>query len=171
MKLAYTPFVTNPFAKDYSQYADQITNAAENVGDYRSDENGRFRIPVIPGRGVLAGRVEGGGYMSGFGSYQIPEFQAMASKGKSIENQQLTSDALSPLRYHSVRDIEPPSDASEIEVNLPLDPGASVKLSVVDSDGKPIAMTSVRGINYPALQLSAESPQSVLSGLETPTNH
>lgn len=164
-KIGYTPFVANPFTKDYSQYSDQIYSVADNVGDYHSDSDGRFRIPVIPGRGILSAKVQDGGFIAGLGSELIPEFQELIKEGKSLDDQRLTSDAISPSGHHAIRDISPAADATETEVDLPVDSGVSTKLSIIDADGKPAPQIFARGIDLPALFLFPESHETTLAGL------
>ena len=159
-KLAYTPFVTNPFTKNYWQYSDQVFCIAEDAAGSRTDEHGRFRIAVIPGRGVVAAQCDGGGFVAGYGRDQIEEY-----KENKASSSQTTSDALEPSWYHSIREIDPAADAAEIDIELPVDPGMTVKLTLIDPNGQPVPSALAQAIDMPGLTHRSESYQTTLSGL------
>ena len=161
-KLGYSPFATNPFTKNYWQYSDQVYSIAENVADCYTDEHGRFRIPVIPGRGVLAAKCYGGGFIAGYGREQIEEY-----KGDKPPSPQVTCDALEPSWFHSLKEIDPAADATEIEIDLPVDRGSSVALTIIDPEGNPVPKVYATGVDQPGLQHRSQSHQTTLSGLVT----
>src|SRR5580692_3115743 len=71
--LYYTPFRSNENAKRYARYTTKSMGMVSNVPFGQTDADGRFRIPVIPGRGVICLRTWDGHFRPGFGVAQIKE--------------------------------------------------------------------------------------------------
>lgn len=137
-ELYYTPFLTNPHNEKYSRYSDGITTFLGNDSRYHTDDNGYFEIPVIPGRGVLTAKCPQGGFITGFGADEIPEYQ-----GEPARN---TSDHIVPSMFHSVKLLDVPVDAEEFAVDLEVDPGASLTIRFEGPDGEPLSDVGCRGL-------------------------
>jgi len=138
---------------------------------HSTDAEGRFRIPVIPGRGVIAAKLPGGGLIARYGSETIPEFASMPIDAKYQLYSETTCDALVPSDYHSLRGIEPAADTETVEASLPVDPGLSVKLAFVDPSGKPVPGVVVRSMTSASIWTFTDSETVTLSGFsrEHPT--
>ena len=170
--IRYSPFWTNPFLKNYPQFtADDFSYGFSNDREHPTDTEGRFRIPVIPGRGVLAATHPEGGFIAGAGIEAIPEFAALTAESRGIEAREITCDDIEPFRHHFVREIEPAADAESFEVNLPLDPGLSLQFSFVDPDGKPVRRVRFHSLGTGNISSITDSDKVTLSGLppQTPT--
>lgn len=54
----YFPMLSNEHAKDYPNFDPAITGSVAIKTNYRTDQEGRFRIAALRGRGVVTVRVE-----------------------------------------------------------------------------------------------------------------
>ncbi|MCG8648387.1 MAG: M56 family metallopeptidase, partial [Pirellulales bacterium] len=142
-ELHYSPFQTNEHNEKYLRYADDLTTMLGNDTRYKSDQDGNFEIPVIPGRGVLAAKCPDATFVAGYGSKAIKEFQ-----GEKRGFGRSTSDHVIPTSYHALREIDVPADADSFAVDLQVDPGISLTVKFVDPDGKPLK--GVRGYGLKA---------------------
>lgn len=159
-RLYYTPFTGNPSNTDYAQYADDVRHYLGNDPDYQTDQQGRFRIPVIPGRGLIGVICRQNVYRAGFGLEDIREFEG---KGRNIAY--VTSDMLVPENMHVVKAIDVPTDADTFQIDLQADPGKSVDVRLVDSAGKPL--TEALGIHGLAARMGGFT--KITSGMATVT--
>lgn len=163
--LYYSPFHGNEFAARYPQYADQTIHLLGNDRDYHTDADGRFRIPVIPGRGVICAKADVKDYRTGYGAERIPELVPML-KNMNV-NPRPTFDHVAPAFFHSLREIDPPADAEEVAVDLPVDPGLSVELVFTDASGAPVTNVRVSGVETSTSQqgTQAKSDRATVIGL------
>jgi len=158
----YTPFLANQFTQNYPQYSDDVIYPVGADEYYRADAEGHFRIPVIPGRGVIAARCEDDEYIHGLGSERIKEFQDAAKTPRK----RTTSDGFAPELFHSVREIDVPAGATNFAADLPVDRGVSMELSCVDHDGHPLKnRVNIQSIGSSSVRLFARSSSTTLSGL------
>jgi len=160
----YSPFWTNPFLETYPQITGDGVAFPNNERAYSTDAEGRFRIVVVPGRGVLAAKVPDAGYIAGHGQEAIPEFASVTARDKRSSYTDITCDQLVPSEYHSLREIEPTATAKSIEVDLPLDPGVSVKFSFVDPEGQPVHGVAVSSLGSSSIGTIVDSQSVTLSG-------
>lgn len=137
----YTPFIGNAANKDYPQYSDQSWGFITKGEGYQVDVNGRFHIPVIPGRGLLVTRVYPNVYRAGYGVEQIEEFR---NTGASLSR--VTSDLVSPASVNSLKVINVPTDSDVLSVDLFVDPGGSAEIQFVDASGHPLPELWVDGL-------------------------
>ena len=129
--LFYTPFNGNPHNVNYPQYSDNSRRVVTEDRTYRTDEDGRFRVPVIPGRGLLAARAIDGGFRKAYGSENMPEF---ANFTRTFDWP--TADYVFANRVHALQEIDVPVDVERHEIDVPVDPGMSVELRFVDDSGE-----------------------------------
>jgi RNA polymerase sigma factor (sigma-70 family) len=92
--------------------------------------DGTFRFAGLPGRGVVAATAPGGGYLSGVGADRIKDFERLF---------------LNPM-VHTVAEVNPEKGAEAVTCELVLDPGGTLKGTVVGPDGKPLAGTLASGL-------------------------
>jgi beta-lactamase regulating signal transducer with metallopeptidase domain/protocatechuate 3,4-dioxygenase beta subunit len=159
----FTPFHGNELAERYPQYADRITSMLGNGRDYATDADGRFRIPVTPGRGLLCAKSDSDAYRTGYGVDDIEElapFLKDANVGDSP-----TFDHALPSLFHSLREINPPADADEVTVDLPVQRGLSLELVFTDPAGEPLTGVSVGGVKTQPSSSDAPSDHVTAVGL------
>jgi protocatechuate 3,4-dioxygenase beta subunit len=107
---------------------------------YQSDQNGRFRIPALPGGGVISFLAfDHQKYPRGAGAASIRG----AKRADGSEILRTSPVNLVSSNYHIVAEVNPPEGAQRVEVNLELDAGESAVGKIVGPDGEPI-----RGAQY-----------------------
>jgi len=114
-----------------------------NVGDvdlrdrYRSDDEGHFRIPTLPGRGIVGVLVQDSDrlYSRGAGAEGISG--AKNDIGMSYFNTE--PSYCMPSNFNTLAEVNPTEDAERVEVNFALDSGGRATGRVVDQDGKPLS--------------------------------
>jgi len=134
--LFYTPFRSNEFAQEIRR--SRQTGFLDYVPAGNSDDQGRFRIPILPGRGVIAVRAFGA-YVPGFG----------ASKSKELSNQKTeitTFDTLIPTVFDAVAEVDLKPKAAELRIDVPVDPGQDVIFKFVDRAGHRVSGARVYGM-------------------------
>lgn len=140
-RVGYTPFIANEHLKGFPQYTDTTISALQEDDDYATDAEGRFRIPVCPGRGVIYFVAAEDVYRPYFGQKDIPEFVRRDGKGLSGD---VTCDAFSP--FHSMTVVEPRPDDTEVRQDIRVDSGTTLTLRFVDPQGKPLAGVEANGL-------------------------
>jgi hypothetical protein len=104
---------------------------------YRTNENGVFEIPVLPGQGILAFRADDfRAFRQGVGADRIdgPKQQMLSS----------TSFIAAPSfcmaeQYHLLTPLDPQPGAGVLTLGLTLRSGVTVKGKVLAADGKPLS--------------------------------
>lgn len=129
----YSPFINNDTNARYPQYSDNVTGYEGQDPHFHTDKNGRFALPVIPGRGLIGVICDENIYRVSFGKNDIPEFKDYNPRQGS-----LTSDTIQASSMHVLRAIDVPDSEEEFEVNLQADHGHKVDVRFVDADGKPV---------------------------------
>jgi RNA polymerase sigma factor (sigma-70 family) len=131
----YFCFRDNPSAKEI--------RLEGNVYNWRStQEDGLFRIPVLPGRGLLTVWAYHDHYLMGVGAEQI--------KGGRLQE---SPDFFDTVPYffiarnaHTLVEIAPKAGEDSITCDVTLVPGHTLKGKVLDPDGKPLAGALVSGL-------------------------
>lgn len=118
----------NPWLKDYADYP---PNARSWLKAYHTKEDGSYRIPVLPGPGVIAALARKEGYLP----------------SESLTAQQRRRFA---VRWHSLDDFNALGriDARPGEVllrHLLVDSGSTLACKIVDTDWKPVTGAQVFG--------------------------
>ncbi len=96
--------------------------------------DGRFRLAVLPGRGLLAVRGQDGEYLA--------RGALSADEGSRV----LLPDASYLGNFQALVRIDPAKEARSVTCDVVLDPGAAVAGTVLGPDGKPLAGVSVFGL-------------------------
>jgi protocatechuate 3,4-dioxygenase beta subunit len=117
-------FLDNPILPEFPDYASTLPRP-------RTDDDGRFAVVTLPGRGILGFQADRDDYVLGQGSEAIPGFDAERASYLTRGN------GCRPSSYHVLAAIDLPAGADSAEVNLQVDPGRSVELAVVDPEGRP----------------------------------
>jgi beta-lactamase regulating signal transducer with metallopeptidase domain len=140
----YTPFRANGFARNYERYRNQPTDFLANYPFGYVDAEGRFKIPVIPGRGVVCLKCTQGDYRPNLGRRDIKELAGSDKMSNPMRG--ATYERLLSEPFHAVREINVPVDARETHVDLPVDPGQSVVLNFTDEAGSPLSGLDTYGL-------------------------
>jgi RNA polymerase sigma factor (sigma-70 family) len=93
-----------------------------------SGSDGRFTIPALPGRGLIAARAQEERYLHGIGADAIKDFDRQMGAFRSYPFYCATADK------HVLAEINPAVGTREIDVELQVDPGRTVKGTVVGPD-------------------------------------
>ena len=144
----YTPFRSNPSARNYERYRNPPTDFLANYPFGFVDDQGRFKIPVIPGRGVVCLKCSEGNYRPNLGRSEIKELAGseMAQSMRGPTYERLLSEP-----FHAVRAIDVTPDTRETHVDLPVDPGQNVVLKFTDAGGSPLAGLETYGLRLDPL--------------------
>ncbi len=131
----YFCFVDNP----------NVNELPVTVDPYHSrwpQDAGSYRIPALPGRGVIAVRGNGDHYIMAVGAEKFKE-----EGGKNPPDFLSTVPFhCAPVNFHTVTEISPKAGDESIVCNIELDPGRSLKGTVLDPDGKPLDGVRVAGV-------------------------
>jgi protocatechuate 3,4-dioxygenase beta subunit len=118
------------------------------VGSHYSDKDGRFRLKVVPGTGVLEAVAMGMGVSNPFKSAQFDaedrKHLTLTEDGNYVA---LGGFVRSSSVHNAVKWMNLAADAGVVEHNLFLERGATAKVRIQDPEGKPLAGTIVSGID------------------------
>ncbi len=130
----YFCFQDNPRAKE-------IISEAHSYYYSTSREDGVFRIPALPGHGLIAVQSHGH-YVTGVGADKI--------KGpceRSPLNSFITTPYFcTPGNYHALIEIDPRPGEEPIACDVTLDPGRTLQGTVLGLDGKPLSGVRIDGL-------------------------
>jgi beta-lactamase regulating signal transducer with metallopeptidase domain len=135
----YTPFRSNEFAKKYGVQRPIVWLHGTVEAD------GHFRMPVIPGRGVVCLDCNGNDYRFDVGRSEINELANAPKKLTGADSPTLMP--LEELRYQCLREVSVAPDAREVRVDLPVERGENVLLKFTDAAGKPLAGVDAYGLH------------------------
>jgi hypothetical protein len=127
--LDYFFFDDNPHLKDYPVYG-----TVSIAMPYHADENGDYKIAVMPGRGILGALAGNDTYRLGVGLDKI--------KGLKESLPGMVPASPSPLypgNLHRLVEINPKPGDESVKADFELDPGRTVKGKLVGPDGEPVA--------------------------------
>ena len=135
----YYVFHNNPYYKE----APGFDGASEVVGPYMTDQEGRYAVPGLPGRGIVAVQVYSktlARYPLRAGVEKIPELSKAGGRYGKV--------APAPLYVASknaLAEVDPAEGAESIELDFQLDPGQMLLGTVLDTEGKPLNSAHYRG--------------------------
>ncbi len=125
--------------------------------------DGRFTIPALPGRGLIAARAQEERYLHGSGVGAIRGFDRSMEAFPTYPFYCMTVDK------HVFAEINPAPGVHEIALEVQVDPGRTVKGTIVGPDGQPIldGGTEIRTLDLFQTSPSppADSPTFVVTGL------
>ncbi|MEN6406700.1 MAG: M56 family metallopeptidase [Thermoguttaceae bacterium] len=111
-------------------------NGAYQHFSYRTDKDGRYALPGLPGFGVVAVRVlnqSADRYPLGVGAEKIPELR----KGHASRNQ-FAPEQPDVEGKNAVAEVNVPEGSKGVTQDFQLDPGQVLTGTVFDPDGKPL---------------------------------
>jgi beta-lactamase regulating signal transducer with metallopeptidase domain/protocatechuate 3,4-dioxygenase beta subunit len=136
--ITYRPLQSNPHV---ARAPGDVEESAE------SGDDGRFRVPAMPGTGVLlvrADQARDNRYLSARLDPTDPTPGLLDAHDRHLLDT-APRPAL-PEEYNAYRVVEVPEKAASFSCDLTLDPGRAVAGKVVDPDGKSLAAADVFGL-------------------------
>jgi hypothetical protein len=157
------------YAFQDNRYVDEFPNFKQGSQETRvfiSGTDGRFTIPALPGRGLIAGQAEEERYLHGVGAEVIKGF-----------NKRMDAFPTYPMHCpfadkQILVEINPTAGTTEITLDLEVDPGRTVRGTVIGPDDQPIGgAVEIRTLDVfqRPQQLPANSRTFVVTGL--PSGH
>ena len=139
VSLHYIPFLENKFALSMPEFGPNRSVLVIVQDRYKTKSDGTYRLVGLPGRAMVgvapSDRVP---YRFGYGSEAI---KGMDERGQfATWWNPFPAGKTWPL---SMKEINPVEGTEAVHVDLELDPGASVRVRVVDPEGKPVPGSSV----------------------------
>jgi RNA polymerase sigma factor (sigma-70 family) len=131
----YFAFMDNPNLKDVKRsWSSQVIS---------SRKDGSFTLAALPGRGIVAARTDEmrrGAYLNGKGA------SAIAGLNPQFGGSFMTAPYICmPGRFDTLVGIEPDAKADSVDCDVQLDSGKTVRGTILDPDGKPLAGVRIRG--------------------------
>ncbi len=128
---SYT-FNDNPHVREFPGYFNSNSPLA------RFENDGRYEVVTLPGRGIIACGSDSGRYKTGVGAEAIKGHDAVGFD---------TIPSMCPIsQYHVLAEVNIDPQAESATVDLQVDPGRTLTLTVVDPEGKPIGGTKAFGL-------------------------
>ena len=158
-RVMFSPHVDNPAAKAYSLRKGQYIDPIRMKDGAVTDEQGNFRVRAVPGEGVLAVLCEDRGYCPAHGAESLDKkWMIDESFGSPARINAYHTMALGWM--HGYRSTIAKKDETLI-VDLEVDSGNSLRVQLVDPDGKPLSGVHVRN-RFP-FSWNSEAPQDATS--------
>ncbi len=137
-RVAYKPFLSNELANSNPLFTDGKTDAV-HPGPV-TDANGNYRIPALPGKGVVdIWCVSQGQFYPGGQGFDSIDDEQIDDEGE-VQVYGFAATASHPTMIRQI-DI---NEGAEQTVNFTISPGKSVKVTMVDPQGQPIGNVKVR---------------------------
>jgi beta-lactamase regulating signal transducer with metallopeptidase domain/protocatechuate 3,4-dioxygenase beta subunit len=127
-RLIYAPFLSNPLAANLPEFKKGAGGHGSDLTRYMARPDGTFRLVGLPGRGLVAAKSMGRLYSLSGGATDV-----MTKNGKFptyLPNE--------TAGMNVVEEINPAPGTESVTRDLVFNPGRTVRLSVVDGDGKPV---------------------------------
>jgi RNA polymerase sigma factor (sigma-70 family) len=131
----YFCFEDNPSAQD-------VTFVGNLYNWHSTQEDGLFRIPALPGRGLIAVRAYHDHYLMGVGAEKIKDGRMQESPAffRTVPYRCYAGN------FHTVLEIAPKAGDESIPCEVTLVPGRTLQGKVFGPDGKPLAGARVSGL-------------------------
>lgn len=128
-RVEYFVFTDNPFAKTVQGF-----NGAHLSTRHRLEPDGTYRIPGLPGRGIVAVMADRDHqkYQRGMGADKIE------GKEDGFDGYRTYPYIISSLNFHVLKEINPAEDAESVQLDFEFDSGRSLEVRVVDREGNPV---------------------------------
>ncbi|MHB1558389.1 MAG: M56 family metallopeptidase [Isosphaeraceae bacterium] len=139
----FFPFLANEHAEGYPNFQPGLS-LFWTGNRHRTDAEGNYRVVGIPGRGIVAAHSFDGTYRMGSG---VDRLSVQPGPRQDRAFGLPTYNAMNPLEYHAVAEVNPTDRAVEVHQDLILEPGRSLVVQLVDPDGKPVTEASAHGLH------------------------
>jgi len=130
-RLTYTTYLANEHAAALPEFSRKKNRIDGYQSRFATKPDGTYRIVAVPGNIIVGAGVYLGGYRVGVGFDQIPAYQ------KPRGDRELYSSGMWREGTQVAREIQVPKDAAQANCDLEVDPGETVRVSIVMPDGKP----------------------------------
>jgi hypothetical protein len=138
VRMHYFPFQSNEFVR--------LIPGVEVGGDqmrYLSKADGSYRLVVVPGRAVVGAECVLQHYRRGVGYEEIDA----PKKGNTDWLDTYGDPTMPGAKWPSaMKQINPTSDEAAVSLDLQLDPGASVRIRMLDAEEQPLTGVTVTGL-------------------------
>ncbi len=138
----YYPYLANTHAEAFANFRANAMSANWTGNRYRTDDQGRFRVVGIPGRGIVAVKTFAHSYQLGVGSDRLserPARQSMRRDGLPTFNQ------ISPQDFEAVAEVDVPAKGVGMHQDFALQPSPSLTIQLLDPEGKPLTQVTAFG--------------------------
>ena len=130
---AYT-FADNPHVDEFPGYR-------ESRGTYaRVEDDGRYKVVTLPGRGLIACQSNQGLYRGGIGAEAIEEYDPRTGLINTLPH--LCDVSV----YHALAELAIDPGAESTTMDIQLDPGRTLTMTLLDPEGKPVGHSIVSGL-------------------------
>jgi DNA-directed RNA polymerase specialized sigma24 family protein/protocatechuate 3,4-dioxygenase beta subunit len=153
----------NSYAFSDNPQVDQFPGYRSSYEAYAQiDRDGRYQVVALPGRGIIACRSDLGLYRGYVGADQIPGHDPRQGTFETFPGM------CNVRNYHVLAEVNLDAKAGSAILNLEVDPGRTLAISVVDPDGKPVSGTMTTGLTdlFPTLEYVQESPTIEIHALD-----
>ncbi len=137
--LSYSILADNPSLKTYPKYGTVRAGMP-----YRTDDEGNFKLVVMPGPGILGARAHTEQYRLGVGLDTIQGLKSANNPPNEIYDTR--PEMLVAVNYHTVAGIDPKVGDESVTCEIRLDRGKTVQGTLVDPDGKPLIGARIEGL-------------------------
>jgi protocatechuate 3,4-dioxygenase beta subunit len=135
-RVNYWPFLTNTYTGGLPEFGPG-RNMQGDYARYPTHQDGTFRVPGLPGRGLVGAEAMTGRYRQGAGASEIHDVDR-EGRLRTYRNQGWPS-----LKYPTtMKEINPAEGTESIICNLVCDHGETVRITVLDPDGQPVSNCS-----------------------------
>jgi beta-lactamase regulating signal transducer with metallopeptidase domain len=138
-RLYYLPFRSNAFAKATPEFGENF-NADGDQSRYESRGDGSYRLVGLPGRAIVGAESVLREYRFGVG---VDTIQAPL-KEKHFDTYANPVHP-GPSWPNVMKEINPSADTESVTVDFEVDPGRSMRVTMLGPDGKPISGVGVNG--------------------------
>jgi 5-hydroxyisourate hydrolase-like protein (transthyretin family) len=143
VRMHYLPFRTNEFAQALPEF-DKDGNTDGDQRRYQTKADGTYRLVGLPGRAVVGAESIYKSYRYGVG------YEAIDAPKEGKSDWLLTyRNPINPgPKWPSaMREINPDKSVEEVKLDIELDPGASVRIRMVDAQDKPVTGADCDGLS------------------------
>lgn len=132
-RITYQPFLTNSYAGELPEFHERPQREIPGPTDrFETKPDGTYRVVAMPGPAIIAATFPKGHYVSGVGAADIH------CPIDPYGFLQVYEPRLRAQGAAAIKEINLPDPASDTTVDLELDPGETVHVSIVDLAGKPL---------------------------------
>ncbi len=141
-RVYYLPYRTNEAAQALPEFDDD-GNVDGDQQRYRTNNNGEYRLVGLPGPAIIGATSTLKSYRHGTG------YDLLTGPKHESGDYALTWRNpiwVGPKWPDTMREINPSADTATLQLDLEMDPGASVSITVVDQAGEPVVGAKLRGL-------------------------
>lgn len=136
-RISYFVFLDNPAFVE-----DRKTNAVPEFDEsVEIDADGKFRVAVYPGRGIVT--ASNSDYLPGIGTNAIPSLVPNAAGEFPV----YPIGQFTPTNVHGAVEVSPAAGAAPSTCRLTVRKGANREVRIVGPDGAPLSGTEAAGVN------------------------